>query len=322
VRAYRYGGIDFRTTLEWPGFSPLSGGAAEPTAGAGAVELREDLTLAVGARRLEYAWGGRFGLALHAVERGGWLFTLASGAEFYATADGEKIACRLGPAGWSEFTAEGFVRRVLPRLVQLRGRALFHAATLATPAGAIMICGFSGAGKSTLAASLHQRLGWPILGDDMAVVEATAVPGLVHATGGSVSLWEETRTGLAVPFARETRLAAYGSKFRCELAGAPVAEGAPLGAIYVLQRSEPDLDPAIAANAMEPAARVGQLDEFAIRFNPADPRGGVKRFRALVQLANTVPCRRLHYPRRFEFLPAVAALLATDVAQCFALRTP
>ena len=65
-------------------------------------------------------------------------------------------------------------------LLHQRGLFALHASGVATPSGAWLFTGHSGAGKSTLVAWLHRRFGWPILSDDVTVVET--------ANGGAASV--------------------------------------------------------------------------------------------------------------------------------------
>ncbi|WP_297099294.1 hypothetical protein [Thermomonas sp.] len=61
-----------------------------------------------------------------------------------------------------------------------------------------MFAAHSGAGKSTPVAWLHRRFGWPILSDDVTVIDAAN--GAVHARGGIPRLrWRDALSALAVP---------------------------------------------------------------------------------------------------------------------------
>ena len=96
--------------------------------------------------QLLYRWTGRFGVALHSRQKE-WVFTTNSGAAFVVDQAGRTVTCHGRASDWAGATAEAFVRRVLPRIVQLQGRTVLHAAALDTGAGVVLLCGHSGAGK-------------------------------------------------------------------------------------------------------------------------------------------------------------------------------
>lgn len=87
----------------------------------------------------------------------------------------------------------------LGALLHQRGLFPLHAGGLATPAGAWLFTGHSGAGKSTLVAWLHRRFGWPILSDDVTVVDDAG--GHLHACGGipRLRLWRDALAAMSVP---------------------------------------------------------------------------------------------------------------------------
>lgn len=87
----------------------------------------------------------------------------------------------------------------LGALLHQRGLFPLHAGGLATPAGAWLFTGHSGAGKSTLVAWLHRRFGWPILSDDVTVVDHAG--GRLHARGGipRLRLWRDALAAMSVP---------------------------------------------------------------------------------------------------------------------------
>lgn len=263
-------------------------------------------------RDVLHQWPGRFGLALWALEDG-WAFTTNSGAAFHVGSDGRSVVCHSGDQGWSGVAAEAFVRRVLPRVVQLHGRLVLHAAALHTPAGVILLCGQSRAGKSTLAASLSRQLGWSIMSDDMAAIMDVAGAHSVLSTSRSVSLWADSEAALADAFERSERIGVYGTKYRCEPLPAVEHLHGPLRAICYLAQPVVDTDEGISVSEVEPAGRVALLAAQVIDFNPADRRNRVQRFAKLARLAKSVPVVTLHYPRRFATLPKVAECLSAWV---------
>lgn len=281
---------------------------ARPTA-LEVIQLRRASASASSARSLRFRWPGRYGLSLY--EMGGeWMFTTAAGAEFSVDQTGLAVGCRFAEGTWPGIASEAFVRRVLPRIVQLRGRTVLHAAALDTGAGVVLLCGDSGAGKSTLAASLNQQLGWDILSDDMAVLEDQSEAFQVHPAGNAVSLWADSQAVLAGGFEKVEPLAVYEAKFRCQPPPPTRSAGQTLRAVYHLTASEPDRGPAVRVTELSPMERLALLARQTIRFNPADRQAEARTFQDLGRLGRRMPIRSLHYPRNFAALSEVAGLLS------------
>ena len=85
---------------------------------------------------------------------------------------------------------------VFGALLQQRGKATFHAATVETGAGAVLFMGSSGSGKSSLLAALVER-GYAMLADDVTVVEP-GVGGRPTALSAfpRMKLWADALDGL------------------------------------------------------------------------------------------------------------------------------
>jgi len=76
-----------------------------------------------------------------------------------------------------------------------------HVSAAETPKGVVLFAGPSGAGKSTLAVGLKEKLGWPLLGDDLAVCEISGpaedgIRGSCHFGVNKVKLWESASDAL------------------------------------------------------------------------------------------------------------------------------
>ena len=119
-------------------------------------------------------------------------------------------------------------------LLHQRGLFALHASGVATPSGAWLFTGHSGAGKSTLVAWLHRRFGWPILSDDVTVIDATN--GAVHARSGipRLRLWRDALAALAVPEDGLVRDLVRFDKF--QMPSGPMIDGAmPLRGLVLLE---------------------------------------------------------------------------------------
>lgn len=125
----------------------------------------------------------------------------APGIARYLVADGRTIrfqACA-GHARDDHAIRVYMLGTALGVLLHQRGLFALHASGVATPSGAWLFTGHSGAGKSTLVAWLHRRFGWPILSDDVTVIDA--VDGSLHARSGipRLRLWRDALAALSVP---------------------------------------------------------------------------------------------------------------------------
>jgi hypothetical protein len=70
-----------------------------------------------------------------------------------------------------------------------RGLLPLHLSAVMTPKGAWLFTGPSGAGKSTTAAALSRLTGWPLLGDDLATLDAEEER--LHFGVNKIKLWDD-----------------------------------------------------------------------------------------------------------------------------------
>jgi hypothetical protein len=302
---YFYGGLLVRSPLAIPGLGnpcdPIHGGS--PNRDSIVLNFRDLVDSQT--RRLLFRWLGRFGVALFQ-EQANWIFTSAGGTVFRVDSNGRTVDCQPRPGGWPGVAAEVFVRRILPRVIQLHGKAVLHAAALDTGAGVVLLCGLSGAGKSTLAASLHQQLGWTILADDMAILEEHAESFSVLPAAGTVSLWEDSKAAFAGSFEHAERLVSYERKFQCQPRRPVPLTRQPLRAVYHLESVQTTQHGTVNLSTPAPMEQLAMLSRQVIRFNPADRQSEAYHFERIGRLANVVPIRSLCYRRGFDKLAEVA----------------
>ena len=166
---YRFGSLALDTDLPLPGFDHRR--AADDT---GPVRFR--FRLVAGARptpdigRVVLAGRGRRPLTVRRHPDGGYLLSVPDAAPCTLLADGHTLHWH-GTGTPTVADAEFLIGTVLPRVATAQNGLVLHAATLAAPAGAVLLCGRSGAGKSTLASAVSAATGWPLLGDDAVALE-------------------------------------------------------------------------------------------------------------------------------------------------------
>lgn len=175
-----------------------------------------------------------------------------------------------------------------------RGAFCLHASVATFGGQLVAFIGESGAGKSTLARYLHEDGGpdWRRVIDDtlpLAPIQNDAVGSLACPVD-------------ALPHFPQLKLPDDLQPSRL------VPERMPLRVVYVLETGDP-----IAVHATQPGAAAVALaaQTVAARLFGRDLLARHLDFCAAI--ARRVPVRRLVYPRHFDQLPAVRAVLATDL---------
>jgi len=124
-------------------------------------------------------------------------------------------------------------------LLHQRGLFPLHASGVVTPAGAWLFTGHSGAGKSTLVAWLHRRFGWPILGDDVTVVDCYNGAIRAHRGAARLRLWRDALAALSIPEAGLVRDLMRFDKYQL-LIGEGYGPPLPLRGLILLEACEGD----------------------------------------------------------------------------------
>jgi hypothetical protein len=182
-------GLDIDASFELPGMRP-----AVPT---GLPPLTLEL---LGPEQLQAAWHGteeppvwigRLGdgceLTIEYGASGDVLFSYGDRARFRLDASHERLEC--APLREGLHWQQTLLARVLPDIAIIRGYEALHASAVQSPLGVVALAAPSGIGKTTLALELVRR-GWPLVTDDVLVLEATpsgvrAHPGIPHTNVGA-----------------------------------------------------------------------------------------------------------------------------------------
>jgi hypothetical protein len=179
-----------------------------------------------------------------------------------------------------------WIERIIDQLVlkRVRGYALFHAATLVTDGGAILLPGTAGSGKSTLALGLVER-GYGYLSDEIGAVDLAGA--LVHPFAKPITLKDRS---VFPHFADRMFGAATGERYR-RLAPVwylhpdavrPQAVAAPTPPrLIIVPAYVPDAPTTLTRIA--PADAAPHLIRHAINWSSAC-------FPAVMTLARQVPC--------------------------------
>jgi hypothetical protein len=204
-----------------------------------------------------------------------------------------------------------YLNQVLPLVLSKHGKSVFHGSAVEAKGKALAFVGRSGIGKSTLAASFASR-GQRFLTDDALVLELAGDGYLVQPGHPSLRLWDDSReatlkanvvTAQPVDYTPKSRAVGGPSLPHCNHAR-------PLQSVYFLGSREVESEiinfsQLSAADALIEWAR----NSFLIDIEDRVLVGA--HFNNVAELANSVPCFRFGYPRRYEAMDRViAALLA------------
>lgn len=271
-------GLRYRSTLPCPGIpqTPFPG-AADVTVGLGA--LPADL----GAEAVK---GHRF------EARPQRLLLRTNFIADYLVEDGRSIRLLPKPGARGPEIANLVFGWATGGLLIQRGTLALHAATVATPGGAVAFCGDSGVGKSTLVTLLMQR-GLRVIDDNLAALDFRSGAIQVQPGLGSVRLTPDSLALLGRPASGLAALSPQKAKYLLPLAEAERCRTPlPLRRIYVLQRAA-----APSRRSLAPAEKLAQLQKhtFVGRFAPGLQQVDVL-FRHWLQLAQATRLDALAVP--------------------------
>jgi hypothetical protein len=91
-------------------------------------------------------------------------------ATFSFTHHRDEISACVSNDTREELVVDAYFRKVLPLVLQVRGRDVLHASAVHFPKGVVALCGVSATGKSTIAFGLSRR-GHSLWADDSVVLE-------------------------------------------------------------------------------------------------------------------------------------------------------
>jgi hypothetical protein len=264
-----------------------------------------------------FSWPGRYGLRL-ATHDDGFLFDSARDGAFLVARSGAQVdyfpAAEHAQSDATDAMAQLLMRRVLPRVATLHGRTALHGASVMFGEGdAVLLLGASGAGKSTLSVALHEALGWPVLSDDISLIDSAAAPARCFSVVQGACLWPDSLAALACADMRSCALPAHEHKRWRDFGAALVPDSARVRAVIFLDRHGPAND-AIALRPM-PArqALIGAMGQL-VRLNPRDRISLETAMERLARLLQRTPAYALSYPRSYAVLLDVARYLRAQFA--------
>ena len=183
---------------------------------------------------------------------------------------------------------------ILALLGHLRGCLPLHASCVEMPCGAVAFSGRAGAGKSSLAAGLARR-GYPLLAEDVCVVETTASRPSVLSAAPLVKLDRASRSALALD-SGETMVR---RKRFVRMPDRPVAAPARLTRIFFLEHGPKDEAPGIVALSRAEALALVH-GAILMPVVPAALHPEADPFADALKIATSAHVMRLVWPFDFE----------------------
>ena len=242
----------------------------------------------------------------------GYLLRFPSCGDFFLSADTAEIQCRPRP-GIPEVTVRHlFLDQVIPLVLSRREPIVLHASAVLTAHGVIAFTGKSGQGKSTLAASFAQK-GYALVSDDCLVLRAEQAGWTALPSYPGVRLWPSTTEKLLRADTHTMDMAHYTIKCRVsDKVLLPFASSpAPMRRLFFLA----DDNSHVSIQRLSPARTFMALVEFAYNLDIQDAAFLRSQFEAVGQLAADIPAYAIHYPREFDWLPAVQSTIVDHLEE-------
>jgi hypothetical protein len=126
--------------------------------------------------------------------------------------DGQDITVQLLPDADPKLVREYLLGPALSILLYQRGAYLLHGSAVHSPHGAVLFVGESGAGKSTTAAGFQAR-GWPLITDDMGLIQVRAGQAWISPGSQRLKLWQDSLTALDLDQTEGERISQNFQKF-------------------------------------------------------------------------------------------------------------
>jgi hypothetical protein len=236
-------------------------------------------------------------------------------ADFYLWSD--TIMCHLVDQAYDYMVEIYFLGTVLACWFELQGVAALHAAASVVNGEAVAFLSSNKGGKSSLAAALMQR-GYPLLTDDILLVEAQDGRAVARSGYPQMRMWREQAEVIFGRSEAFTRVHPGLDKRRIPIdfnkPGSFESGRFPLVRCYIPERYSPEGGQSeIRITAVPPVEAVLTLAGYSFLLWLVDALGlQPGRLKLFSRLVPGVSIRRLSYPSGVEHLTAVCHAVAAD----------
>jgi hypothetical protein len=234
----------------------------------------------------------------------GWI----PGGGAFRVRDGREIVVEPVPDHDERALRLGIVGPLLGVILTQRGRFVLHASTVAIDGKAIAFFGPSGRGKSTLTAAFT-RAGYPLIADDMTVIDSSGEQPFVQPGFPRVKLWPDSATALEHDVEHLPLIHPERTKRSLQLDHAFHTEPLPLARCYLLDDGDEESSTALAPHATL-MALIGSTYQAQWLHETGASGANLLHCAALVRSGVV---RRLRRRRTFEALPDVIRFVERDV---------
>jgi hypothetical protein len=251
-------------------------------------------------------------------EAGEYAFLYPDEAAFILSPPQRRIEGGWFPQSSPEAAAIYLLGPVMGQWLRLHGRLVLHASAVAVDGKAILLVGPAHAGKSTTAA-VFASLGYPILSDDLGVLDERQEGFWVLPGYPKLKLWNDALTFLAGDANQFPRIIPNDPQW--DKRYLPLDEDAfqpaplPLAAVYLLSGREDaiSIQPLQGAEAM-----ISLLSNIYVKYL-ATREMKQRDFAILGRLLREIPVRQVTAPSGLEGLPALCRAIVEDVRRSLAV---
>jgi hypothetical protein len=235
------------------------------------------------------------------------------GTARYYVAHGREIRVEIEPGAPIANVSTYLLGSVFGVLCHQNGLLPLHASAVATGEYVTAFLGESGAGKSTLAACL-QRRGYPIVSDDICLLDPAAEPPRVIPVAGWLKLWRQSFDHLGEIPKEQHRVYSTDDKYRLFLPVTDVSARS-LRRIFVLEKSPTEgADPTLS-RLTTPEAVAALMDQTYVAYVPMLMGEQARIFRQCAHVFQHAEAFRLTIPWSLDRIDMVLDLLERELQQ-------
>lgn len=242
----------------------------------------------------------------------GYMLRFPALADFNVVMATVRVDCHPAPSVSETTTQHLYQNQVLPLLLGMLGKLVFHGSAVEIGQYAVAFMGESGRGKSTLAASFASR-GYRLFTDDSLLIDEYGRRFAVAPSYPSIRLWADSEAALipqglipvqSLPFTSKARFLASESIVFCD-------QPRPLQRAYFLGDGSASV---VKFERLSGAEATVEWVKHSFLLDVEDKGLLTSHFNRVARLAQEPINYRLNYPRRFEDLASLRQAVIEHVS--------